>query len=541
MQYGTIRDVHTRYDTYICSFSYYNPRLLAEIIVKLFSFVPFPLFLYSLTIRNYRILYGIKEYTPLLDSSNMSMTDWAYIASDIRKYYAKFDAFVILHGTDTMAYTASALSFMLENLGKTIILTGSQIPLSELRSDGRDNLLESLIIAGEFVIPEVLLYFNNKLFRGNRTVKMNSSRLDAFSSPNFPPIARVGVDIKVNWESVFRPSSTEKFSVHSDMNSNVGILRLFPGISKAAICSFLQPPMEGVVLQSYGAGNIPDSRSDIVQELSAATERGVIIVNCSQCFSGYVSEKYAAGLILRDANVIPGYDMTPEASLTKLSYLLSRSGLSLEEKRKLMEENLRGEKTVINEQSDPQSLLNDTNLLRSLTKLLTSNTDVKLLRESLFPSLLCKAASEGDLEALKTLKKEGGDVAFPDYTGLTPLHLAARRGHYDTVHYLLVNGASVHMKDSLHRTPLHEAISFKQLDIIKLLVQTGAHINETPTEIGSKLCLAASVDDVKLVEAWRLAGADMKSKDYSGNTASSIAQEGSQVSQYLAKIKCKEN
>uniref|UniRef100_A0A1X7T8I7 asparaginase n=1 Tax=Amphimedon queenslandica TaxID=400682 RepID=A0A1X7T8I7_AMPQE len=409
------------------------------------------------------------------------------------------------------------------------------IPLSELRSDGRDNLLESLIIAGEFVIPEVLLYFNNKLFRGNRTVKMNSSRLDAFSSPNFPPIARVGVDIKVNWESVFRPSSTEKFSVHSDMNSNVGILRLFPGISKAA------PPMEGVVLQSYGAGNIPDSRSDIVQELSAATERGVIIVNCSQCFSGYVSEKYAAGLILRDANVIPGYDMTPEASLTKLSYLLSRSGLSLEEKRKLMEENLRGEKTVINEQSDPQSLLNDTNLLRSLTKLLTSNTDVKLLRESLFPSLLCKAASEGDLEALKTLKKEGGDVAFPDYTGLTPLHLAARRGHYDTVHYLLVNGASVHMKDSLHRTPLHEAISFKQLDIIKLLVQTGAHINETPTEIGSKLCLAASVDDVKLVEAWRLAGADMKSKDYSGNTASSIAQEGSQVSQYLAKIKCKEN
>ncbi|XP_037501654.1 L-asparaginase [Rhipicephalus sanguineus] len=186
-----------------------------------------------------RVVYTIYEYDPLLDSSNATMDDWVRIALDIRAYYEQFDGFVVLHGTDTMAYTASALSFMLENLGKSVIITGSQIPIFEPRSDGRENLLNSLIIAGNYVIPEVTLMFNNKLFRGNRTSKTSINELDAFSSPNLPPLATIGVKIKVNWRAVFQQNTMEKFRVHSKLNRNVGLLRLFPSITVEVVCACL--------------------------------------------------------------------------------------------------------------------------------------------------------------------------------------------------------------------------------------------------------------------------------------------------------------
>jgi len=258
---------------------------------------PFDPLALPLTFHNYRILYCIREYKPLLDSSNMSMDDWAQIAKDIAAYYQKFNAFVILHGTDTMCYTASALSFMFEDLGKSVILTGAQIPLSELRNDGRDNLLGALVLAGQYVIPEVTIYFHNKLFRGNRTTKMNSASFEAFQSPNLPPLASVGIDINVEWDSVHRPVKTERFSVHTKMNQNVGILRIFPGITAATVRSFLQPPMQGVVLQTFGAGNVPDIRSYLLEELQAACERDIIIVNCTQCSSGHVTQHYAGGRV----------------------------------------------------------------------------------------------------------------------------------------------------------------------------------------------------------------------------------------------------
>ncbi|GFY59683.1 l-asparaginase [Trichonephila inaurata madagascariensis] len=178
-----------------------------------------------------RVVYVVHEYDPLLDSSNMTMDDWIRIAMDIKESYEEFNGFIVLHGTDTMAYTASALSFMLENLGKTVIITGSQIPLYEARSDGRDNLMNSLIIAGNYCIPEVTILFNNKLFRGNRTSKISTSSLDAFSSPNLPPLVKMGIGIHIEWRNVFRPSSIEKFNVHSSLNHNVGLLRLFPSIT----------------------------------------------------------------------------------------------------------------------------------------------------------------------------------------------------------------------------------------------------------------------------------------------------------------------
>ncbi|KAF9208974.1 hypothetical protein BGZ49_006946 [Haplosporangium sp. Z 27] len=293
-----------------------------------------------------RIRYSILEYDPLLDSCNMTMTDWVRIATDIEANYELYDAFIVLHGTDTMAYTASALSFMLEDLGKTVIITGSQVPITEIRNDAIDNLLGALTIAGHFVIPEVCLYFSNKLFRGNRSSKLDAIDFNAFDSPNLPPLVKVGINIDVNWSEVIRPTSLAKFRAHKFMNPNVASLRLFPGITESTIRAFLAPPIQGVVLETYGAGNAPSTRIDLIRALKEACDRGVVIVNCTQCKRGLVTDVYQTGKVLYDAGVIPGNDMTPECALTKLSYLLGHN-LPIPKVREMMTKNLRGELTVI--------------------------------------------------------------------------------------------------------------------------------------------------------------------------------------------------
>ncbi|KAI1316669.1 hypothetical protein EDD11_009625 [Mortierella claussenii] len=312
-----------------------------------------------------RIRYSILEYDPLLDSCNMTMTDWVRIATDIEANYELFDAFIVLHGTDTMAYTASALSFMLEDLGKTVIITGSQVPITEIRNDAIDNLLGALTIAGHFVIPEVCLYFSNKLFRGNRSSKMDAIDFNAFDSPNLPPLVKVGINIDVDWSEVIRPTSLSKFRAHKSMNSNVASLRLFPGITETTIRTFLAPPIQGVVLETYGAGNAPSTRADLIAALKEACDRGVIIVNCTQCKRGLVTDAYQTGKVLYSAGVVPGNDMTPECALTKLSYLLGHN-LPIPKVREMMTKNLRGELTVI----QPRTRFSYINRTQALLQLL---------------------------------------------------------------------------------------------------------------------------------------------------------------------------
>lgn len=285
--------------------------------------------------------YEILELEPLLDSSNMTPEDWGRIGRAIVARYHRHNGFLVLHGTDTMAYTASALSFMLDNLGKPVVLTGSQIPLVEVRSDARENLITSLTLVARYPLPEVCLYFGDRLFRGNRATKVSASGFRAFGSPNFPPLGEVGVQIAIAHDLV-RPAPTGELRFRPMGNAQVADLRLFPGISAALLRHLLEPPLEGAVLHTYGAGNAPED-AELLAAIAEATARGVVIVNCSQCLTGSVDMAgYAVGRALLEAGVISGYDMNPEAALTKLSFLLSQ-GLEVAEVRRQMQQSLRGE------------------------------------------------------------------------------------------------------------------------------------------------------------------------------------------------------
>ncbi|WP_406667442.1 asparaginase [Gallaecimonas sp. GXIMD1310] len=286
--------------------------------------------------------YHIHEYQPLMDSSDMTPADWQHIADDIAQHYDDYDGFVILHGTDTMAYTASALSFMLDNLGKPVIITGSQIPLSALRSDGQENLLTALYLAAEYPIAEVSLFFNNQLFRGNRATKAHADGFDAFASPNFPPLLEAGIAIR-NIAGTLGRFSERTLQVHSVTQQAIGMVRLYPGIDPVIIRNIIQQPVKALILQSYGVGNAPSSPA-LLNVLADACRQGIIVVNLSQCFKGAVNmQGYATGTGLAACGVLSGGDMTVEATLTKLHFLLSQGLDSAEVARQLVAD-LRGER-----------------------------------------------------------------------------------------------------------------------------------------------------------------------------------------------------
>jgi L-asparaginase len=284
------------------------------------------------------------EYDPLLDSSNMTPADWQSIGDDIARQYDDFDGFVVLHGTDTMAYTSAALSFMLKHLGKPIVVTGSQIPLCEVRNDARRNLVDALFVACDDALPEVCLVFGGKILRGNRAVKVSAESLDAFDSPNYPLLGRAGTRIEIYREHV-RPMPTERLTVRRSGRANVAALRLFPGIAAPVVANILQSPIQGLVLECYGVGNAPDRDAAFIQALSEATARGVVVVVVSQCLEGVVElGDYAAGSALARAGCIGARDMTTEAAMAKMFHLLKQD-LPPDEVKAKMGVDFRGELT----------------------------------------------------------------------------------------------------------------------------------------------------------------------------------------------------
>ena len=290
--------------------------------------------------------WQLHEMSPLLDSSDVTVKEWNKIAKIIYDNYKEFDGFVVLHGTDTMAYTASALSFILEGLNKPVVLTGSQIPLSEIRSDGRDNLVTSLLIAADGVAREVCLYFSGKLLRGNRAIKMSADDLVAFDSPNYPHLADVGIAVKYN-HSAIGSHSGGNLAMRSLSEVPIGVLKVFPGIQFGLFESIMTEKLSGIVLETFGAGNIPSDCGSLIPIISRAFESGSVVTVCSQCPSGTVTlGAYETSSALKAAGAVSGADMTTEAAVAKLYYLFSL-GISKDEIKEKMGENLRGEMSVI--------------------------------------------------------------------------------------------------------------------------------------------------------------------------------------------------
>ncbi|KXJ93248.1 asparaginase-domain-containing protein [Microdochium bolleyi] len=477
------------------------------------------------------IRYGALEFSPLLDSSSISNEGWTQIASTIKSNYHLFDGFVVLHGTDSLAYSASALSFMLEDLGKPVVLTGSQASIFALQSDAVDNLLGSLIIAGTFVIPEVCLFFHHTLFRGNRTTKVSASSFDAFASPNCDPLARVSsLGVDVNWALVRRPTKIARFDVRTGYldTAHVACIRIFPGILPEMLDSVLRvPTLRGLVLETFGMGNAPAGVDGSLTKVirSACLERGIVIVNVSQCTSGFVSPLYAPGFALGEAGVVFGQDMTSEAALTKLGYLLAAvPALTTDQIRARMSDSLRGEMTETkiptfshptggpyapNEdggEEDPATTALYSSLLGPSDRAFTAlgyaiqKGDLPAVKSLLDRDdernrLIATSSLSGSLPSssnLTAMMQSGaaGSASGPhqhrqqlllekaDYAGNTAVHLAAVGPDVAVLKELITRGASIHVRNRADNTPLFLALLMRNVEAVALLREAGAEVWE---------------------------------------------------------------
>lgn len=301
-------------------------------------------------LKNFNYKIDIYSFDPLLDSSNVNPEFWRKLATVIEEKYEAYDGFVILHGSDTMAYSASMLSFMLENLNKPVIFTGSQLPMGVIRTDGRENFINAIEIAAAYeegtpLVPEVAICFENKLYRGNRASKFNAENFNAFVSGNFPYLAEIGVHINYNHNILLKPNF-KKLKVFKNLNTNIAVLKLFPGITPQFVNAILKTAgLKALILETFGSGNAPTA-TWFIDCLKEAYDAGILIFNVTQCKGGSVEMgKYETGITLEEIGVVGGFDITTEAALAKLMFLLGK-GYEKKELATLLQTPLRGEMTV---------------------------------------------------------------------------------------------------------------------------------------------------------------------------------------------------
>lgn len=270
------------------------------------------------------------SFDPLIDSSDITPDFWIKLVNIINDNYNNYNGFVILHGTDTMSFTASALSFMMEGLDKPIVLTGSQLPIGMLRTDGKENLISAVEIAaaqqnGQPMVPEVTIFFENRLYRGNRTTKHNAEHFNAFRSDNYPYLAEAGISIKYNFPFIHYPTGNQDFKVHTKLDPNVGVLKLFPGISSDVVKAVIETNgIKAIILETFGSGNSL-SRKWFLDLIAEAIKQDVVVLNVTQCKAGSVNmDKYETGLVLKNIGVVSGYDITFEAAIAKLMFLMGK-------------------------------------------------------------------------------------------------------------------------------------------------------------------------------------------------------------------------